>query len=356
MSRVLLTFLAAPLIACGLPQSLHLEDDVGIDSEDTMHSPYVRGSVVTIRPDGWGAGKVDEDWSLVADNDDIMVRFLAEEGDSDSDSDEEVDEGLSYEFRAAAEGSTTISLLNPDGEIKAQATIEVVMPDTVTLHLATAERTGPPELNQEDCDIIIVEGGIGGLVAEYWLDGAEVFGNGVLALVSEDEVLLDVDYSYSDKNLDWLQLTPEATGTQSVDLLVDGELLDTLTYEAVSYDAIATTALLGADETDARDGDWLELLVQAFDDQDCPVLGAQWTWHVDGELQEVQGDLYRYEFDESINTTLEASFGDHERSTSIHGVGSVQNSNAASCSAVGGAAMLVPALFGLLALTRRRED
>ncbi len=352
MDRIFIALLTAPLLACGVTESLHLEDDLGADDSDVdIHRPYARGSVVTMSVDGWRHGRIDDTWDIVPDDPTILVVQL----DEDEPEDDE-DDDLSVEFIAESEGTTSVSLLDDEGEVRARATVEVVMPDTITLHVATAERMEMPELESADCGVRIVEGGTGGLVAQYWLGDTEVFGNEVLSLVSNDPVVADVDHSYSGKNLDWLQLTPEGTGTQTVDLLVDGVHLHSLEYEAVAAEAVATSAFLGADETDAREGDWLELLIQAFDAEDCPLYGARWNWDVDGELQEDQGDLFRYEFDESITTELTATFGDEVRTTTVHGEGSVANSNDAGCSAAAGSAALAPALLGLLALARRRDD
>lgn len=353
MTRALIALFAIPLLACGVPEGLHLEDDLGAsDSELDIHGPYARGAVVTLDVGGWRSGSVDETWNIVPDDESVLVQLF----DDDDDAEESEDDGFTVEFRAARSGITAVSLIDPEGEVKARTTVEVVMPDTVTLHVATAERMELPALADEDCGVRIVEGGTGGLVAQYWLGETEVFGNEVLGLLSDDPLDLAVDHSYDGKNLDWLQLTPEDTGTHTVDLLVDGVHLETLTYEAVGQDAIASTALLGGDETDASEGDAIEILVQIFDDEDCPVYGAAWTWHVDGELHEDRGDIYRYDFDEDVSTTLDASFGDHEQSASVHGVGTVMDSNAAGCSALAGTAALAPALLGLLALVRRRDD
>lgn len=347
--------LIAPLfgtfIACGIPESLHLQDDVGPD-DDSIHSPYARGAVVSLSAGGWGHGQVDDSWSIVPDDEGVLVQVEPQQPPEDEDE----DEGFGLDFRAVGQGTTAVSLVDEDGDVRARTTVEVVMPDSITLHGATAERSGLPELAREDCEVSIVQGGTGGLIAQYWLGDVEVFGNGVLSLLSADPVVLDVDYSYSGKDLDWLQLSPEEVGSHTVDLLVDGVALDAVTYEAVPYEGIVTTALLGGDESGAEEGDWIELLVQSFDANDCPVLGAAWTWHVDGELQEERGDLYRYELDEDVTTSLEAQFGDHVRTTSVHGVGTVMDSNAAGCSAVAGSAALAPAMIGLLALARRRDD
>ena len=251
MPRLIPALLAIPLVACGLDLSgaIQLADDVGPDdSEEAIHLPYARGSVVRVGVQGWNSGRVDDGWSLEASDELILVPLFETEQD---DTDEESDEGFSVEFRALGEGTTTLTLFDDEGEIRDETTVEVVMPDAITLHVATSERMGMPELAPEDCDVSIVEGGTGGLIAQYWLGETEVFGNEILDLASEDPVFLDVDYSYNGKNLDWLQLTPEEVGSHTVELFVDGEPLHTLTYEAVPTEAVATTAILGGDEAEA---------------------------------------------------------------------------------------------------------
>jgi len=355
MHRTLIALLTTPLLACGVAEGLYLEDDVGAsDSDLDIHGPYARGSVVTLGVGGWRSGQVDETWDIVPDDDGVMVVIEGEEEPDDGDEDD--DDGLTVELRAATSGTTAVSLVDPDGDVKDRISVEVVVPDTLTVHVATAERMDMPELAPEDCGVRIVAGGTGGLVAQYWLGDTEVFGNEVLSTLTDDAIDADVDHSYSGKNLDWLQLTPTQVGTQVVDLLVDGVHLESVTIDGLSADSVVSAAFLGGDETDADEGDAVELLVQAFDADDCPVYGAAWTWHVDGELQDEVGDLYHYDFDEDVTTSLEATFGDLEKATSVHGVGSVQDSNATGCSALAAPAALAPALLGLLALVRRRDD
>ncbi len=353
MSRLVLLAVIAPLIGCSQP--LHLEDDVSHSDDNTVNGerPYVRGTEIRIEVAGRGHSEIDEDWSFTIE-DESVLQLLEERGEEEEEAEE--DERFGADFLAIAAGTTRIALLDPDGQLELEEEIEIVFPDEITLSVATAERMQMPELDPEGCDFQVLEGGTGGLIAQYWVEGREAFGSEVLTLASLDEVELSVDHSYSGKNLDWPQITPLTTGDIALDMLVDGHFVDAVTLSAVSYDAIASAAWIGGETAEVQAEDWVDLLVLPYDADDCPIYGSQWGWEVDGELDDERGDLYRYEYDPDVTTTLLASLGDFEKTIEVHGVGEVSSSNVASCSASGGAALLIPAVLSVLGLVRRRED
>lgn len=344
-----LTLLA--LTACSQP--LHLEDDVGPQSllgRDTLHLPYVRGADVDITAQGRRSGRVDERWSLRSSDDRLLVPLSVVPPEEDQD--------MSWAFHADAVGTAALSLVRPDGEVVHSEDVVIAFPDEIRLSEATLERTDLPTARPETCTFQVVVGGVGGLVATYFRDGEQLYGNRVLTLGSDDPVDVSVDHSFLDVDRDWPLVQPLEAGEWDVMMAVDGDYVDTFRFAAVPPEAIASVGILADDEDKARDGDVLDLFVQSYDSRGCPIMGVEWTWFVDGQVQLETGDMYTYEYDRDDETEIVVTYGDLRQQTTVHGQGDVGSSQLATCSSLPGvaAAMSLWMLVAGVLVSRREED
>jgi hypothetical protein len=169
-------------------------------------------------------------------------------------------------------------------------------------------------------------------------------------------------HSYVFEDRDWLQLSPQASGTADVQLLINGSRFGSLPIVAVAMGEVSAIRILNQDESHAKNGDWLVSYAQAVDTTERPILGVEYTWQLDQTMQKGIGDLFRYEYDARQPKMLTASVGAMAAQTFIHAKkGFVDTTNHVGCSTAPGAhrsaqgAILGSGLFFALLVLRATQ-
>ena len=124
-----------------------------------------------------------------------------------------------------------------------------------------------------------------------------------------------------------------AMDTVPVEVLANGQLVETVAFSVVGQDSVSAVELFGESDADAEDNDLLAVLAEAFDADGESIWGVAFDWDLDGEVEPGEGDLFRYWFEPDYFTILGAEYEGHRSEITIQGVeGFVSSSNdAISC-------------------------
>jgi hypothetical protein len=348
MSRALCAAVAlggiAATVGCGpaVHDDIDVELDFSITASDSLHTPYVRGAVVTLSAD------LDDGADVRWTSDDAGVfRFDSVEG--------RMGHGV-----AAGAGSTTVRAWNGDDEA-ASAEVEVREPDGAAL-LAH----GPLIVNSEALqartlsEAEVLTSGTATFLVKYYAGDELLHGSGVLEVEADDDTEAASVQTFLFENQEWLQVTPKGSGRHVVSISASGVHLRDFVVNAVSMEDIDHLELYSTGEDGRDDGAQVTVLAQPVDHENRPVYGVEFGWDVDGEPAPGAGDLYRYTFDEDIPVRVTARQGSLSSSIDIHSNGGyVDSTNDLGCAtAKAPRAPWPPALVvvaALLALGRRRD-
>lgn len=342
--------LALALVGCRRPpvtfsDSVDLELNFGFspDEDAGLHTPYVQGARMSLSI----VARHHEDmsrWTVRSEDESV---FLLEGIEADEDS-------LYVEAAALSPGESTLIVTDPDGEDVADTVIEVGRPDHVELLAHGPLLIDRPDLADDGTPMVLVDG-TSTWLAQYWRGGEQLFGNGTLEVEGSGSFDAWTEDTFLFEDRDWLQGSAMSTGNHSVDLYVGGELIETVTVEAVGDEAVDWVGIYGEEEKHTEDGDEITVIAQAWSAGDRPIYGVDFDWDLDGVVEELEGDLYRYEYNEDQEHDLTASFDGLGDTIQIHGEGEVGSTNHLGCATAKG--RLGAALVGLAALLglRRRR-
>jgi hypothetical protein len=357
MLKLRLVFLA--FAALGLLAGCHqysLVDDIQLDFNlfdpplgptNELHLPYVQGAKVSIFVDGVDSKSAK---GLAFESDDPTILSVDGVG-SDGTASCTAHHAGTVTLRARLNGSEIVS-----GDVTVALPTRAVLSPTGPLFV------GDPTPLGADNTVQVLNGGTATFLVTYFDGETQLFGNGVLGATPSAGISATPEQTFLLQEREWIQVTPTATGTQTVALSADGVPFGTLTVSSVDESAIASVSLEPSSTSGAKNGDGEVVLAQSFDAARQPIFGVTYTWNLAGEEQTGEGDLFKYTFAGSKTGSLSAQFGSLSASTSIHGTsGTVASSNNIGCAAspgapVGSAAALGLAVAALAVLRLRRRS
>ncbi len=288
---------------------------------DALHSPYVQGSSMDI-------------WVRNSDGRVNPTRWTIESSDPSVFSVQNPyhkDETFYVLGKALKAGDADLIVRDDGGEVVHVRPIQVRLPDRVEM-LAH----GILLIGRSDAEALVGEArirstGTGTYLARYWLGNDRLSGNGALAVASTTDVKASVVRTFLFEDKDWLQLTPNRTGTTSVTLNVGGTPVSALPVVSVADSEIVRVRILGEDESGARKEQPLVALALAYDALDRAVYGVEYKWQRNGASEFGLGDLYRYLYEPNRPAEITARFGSMMAAAGIHGNGFVDSSNRLGC-------------------------
>lgn len=324
--RILIAVLAALSLLTGC-HSYAVADDIDIEfnfaplvgPSDQLHLPYVQGTQVSL-------------WILGAGNSADAAHFKLKSG-NESVFHIDSQQGGSAQCSAVGAGTAAIQVLR-DGEVVDTTEVIVKAPTRATLTPNGPLIVGAPFAQAVGSTTHVFAGGTSTYLVEYFAGDEQLFGNGVLVPSASAGLVAKAETTFLFENREWLQLTPAATGTQTVALSAGGVALGTLTVDTVDETAVTRVALVAQDSSGVHDGRPLAVLAQSFDAKFEPIFGIDYTWEHAGVLETGEGDLFRFDFDSSRSDTLSAHFGAMSAVTIIQarpGSGVVDSSNRLGC-------------------------
>lgn len=314
--------------------------DIGAREND-LNGPYAAGTDVEFRVVGAEAA---EGWSYQSDNPEVMQVISSINGRGT--------------IRASASGFAHIQLVDSGGDCVEEFDVEVAdVADVAITSRAIIKSDGDVGTNMAGETIHVLEGGDAAFRAVF-LDatGRELRGRDILEIRSETASTSMTTFGAFSA---WITVSPFSPGAEVLELIVSGEQVGTLNIEAVSPDALEGIQIVG-DELLAQNGERIVIRATGVVGTNA-VYGTEPEWDSMGRSLG-RGDLYSYDFDDTMETSVRASFetsaGEIEDSIVVHGaLGSVSSSANLGCSASGGAGgfgALFPLGLGLLFLRRRR--
>lgn len=295
--------------------------------EDNLHSPYVRGTMVTL----WAHSSDDKEdlrsWSIVS-SDPAVFRVDGAVTTAGRD--------LAVRGHAVGEGTAGLRLLDPRGHEVGRGVAEVRVPDAIEL-----DAHGSLILRRDDeakvAEVRMLAGGEATYLVRYFREGRELHGNGVLAGAGPADVTLQPRTTFLFENREWLTVGAPAAETGMLELAADQVKVATVPLVVVPESAIADVVVLTESEKGRKDGDWLAALAQAYDGNGERIFGVDYMWNVAGAMQTADGDLYRYQFKSGRFEMVRAQRGVHSDSAMIQSEGGfVDSTNHVGCAAGGG--------------------
>jgi hypothetical protein len=333
------------MFACS-ERVVDLDDtSAGLDlfgTNDTLASPYVLGGQLTFTVTAnrfWGD---PGSWDLVASSG-VELTALSDAAPGMT--------SRSYDAVFTEAGTHTLEVRDGD-RVLDSVDIQVFDPDQLELHPRSAEMAG---LDVDPLtELTLLAGSQSAWDVRYLADNVELYGNDAMTVEAPDSFGITFR-SYSEREQDELLVidAPDAAGAYTLTLLVAGQERMELPVLVIEQDRVADLQLENPDETEANEGDSLNVVVRGWMDDGTEVHGIEAEWVVLGELQEVRGDRYAYTYDERIERSLTARLGEGQAEVLIHGQGTVGST--VSCSSGAVPAGLLLSLLGLVGVRRLRE-
>ncbi len=386
MSRAL--WMVGVLGCFGCSKSIVFLDNVGEDvsgapqwfdmgkapKEDVVRSPYVLGAQTRLRV--WarsGYNNLDA-WSL--ESSDPEVVSVGERVDtSDDDS-----EFMEWALTAEGVGEAEIRAVDSRGEVADTVTLTVASPDSIRLVPTGASRVGRSDIEVSD-PVVVASGSV---TVEFYEGEERLWGGldnsaivvtdaevdpenpapslyGLTAPVYHESVSRnDFTISYVDGATD----TAAAEGTVSASLYtLEGEpvfeLSAPLSVSPGAEGVIADVELLVSDEGSAVKRQVMGVYPHATTESGEIVLGATVSWQADdleiGDGTTGQTDFLEYNYDESEELEILATWPGGSTSTTIHGENPRAVVSSAACQTGPGVGGLMALSSAVTLLIRRRR-
>jgi hypothetical protein len=352
--------IALVVLAAGCQPTVTVDDDVDVvwdfvellGPSSVLHTPYAEGASMTFYVHSTDDNEKMEGWTVESSDTSIFTFEAAQRAQ---------DHPLYFVGHAIGDGTAALIVRDSSGSVVLHQPVESRLPDRAQLMSHALLILGRSEQEAQVTDVRTLAGGTSTFLVRYYLGQRTLYGNGALGVDAPPNVVASTPKTYLFEDRDWLQVTPNASGTSTLALKVNGNHFSDVPLEAVSDTQIQSLSIIGNDESHAQKGQWLVALGQAFDAQMRHIWGVDFTWDVDGQAQSGwygnAGDLYRYKFDPTRPSMLAASYNGMAAVAMIHsGGGYVDSSNHIGCSAMPGSprAPLPIALLLLLAVLLRR--
>jgi uncharacterized protein (TIGR03382 family) len=356
------TTIAIVLLACaaGCGPTVTVDDDVDINWDfieligpsSDLHTPYVVGASMNLYVHSTDDKEKMDGWKMESSDPSIFV-IDAVKHDSKYK--------MYAEAHTTGDGIAHLRVRDSSGEVVLSQPIESRLPDRAQIMAHGLLIIGKSEAESQVNEVRLLSGGTATFLVRYYLSDRTLYGNGTLGVTAPPEVVATTPRTYLFEDRDWLQVTPNMTGSSTLGLTVNGQHFAALPLIVVDGSQAQSVRILGGDESHAKKDQWLVALGQAFDDQMRRIYGVEFTWEVDGQAQTGwygnAGDLYRYKFDPTKPKMLAANFNGMAAVAQIHsGGGYVDSSNHIGCSAAPGLPSAAPWALLMFAvfLARRR--
>ncbi len=314
---------------------------------DALHQPYAQGAEFRVTAASRLWREDVSDWEIESTDAEVL---LIESEDIDEDS-------VSVEVRARGDGACRLEVFDADGLLIGATDIEVVMPDSAAVTPHGALLVAEAAVAEDTTTFQVLTGGEATFLVQWYEGPRQLYGHGVLGVEHDGGLSADAEQSFLMEDRDWLQVRPEEVGEAAVRLLAAGQHVDEVTILAVDSEHVAAVQLHGQDERGAARGETLELLAQAYDEDERPVYGVAFGWEIDGLIDHDTGDLYTYRYDPTLEELVQATFDGLSDAALVHGEGEVGSTNSTGCQVGGGGPAGLRAALTLLALVafcRRR--
>ena len=181
--------------------------------EDDLHSPYVRGTKVTVFAHSSDDHHNFAGWSVVSSDPDV---FRVDDNVLETDG-----RGLASHGQAVSEGTAQLRLLDSRGHEVGRGVAEVVVPDRVEI-----DAHGSLILGRDDeapvHEVRVLAGGEATYLVRYFRGGRELHGNGVLSAVPPAGTTAQARTTFLFENREWLSLQAAAVGNGTLQLQADG--------------------------------------------------------------------------------------------------------------------------------------
>lgn len=340
LGRLMLLALAGLIFpAC---DGAYLSDDIDIELQfslvsgpsDELHLPYVAGTEVTLTAHHTDADESTGSWHLVS-SDSRVLRIDSQAGGR-------------AECTALAPGQATIKVYERPGDSHPihSSSIEVMAPTRAELYAHGPLLLDLPPQEARVAEALVLVDGTATFLVRYFNDDTRLYGNGVLRTRGPDSVTIEEKTTFLFENREWLQITPRFPEPFTVELEAAGVQLGSLLGHGLPLNLVDHVELLGQNESDAEDGDLLVVLAQAYDAVGRPIFGSEFSWDLDGEVVEGQGDLFRYEYQSHSPRELSANLGSANNVVTINASdGYVSSTSNIGCSTVPGAVSSATPLF-----------
>jgi hypothetical protein len=308
---------------------------------DQLHLPYVAGATVDLY-----ARTTDDDddrssWWLESSNPAVLQIIQQAAGHA--------------EAKAVDDGDVEVRVYEHRGDT------DPIHTSTVTVRTPTRAALlahGPlffeslHDLAQSDVSRVLA-GGTATYLVRYYAGDTRLYGNGALKVDQQPGLRLYPRTTFLFEDREWLQVEAEAKGVYQVALRAAGTALGSKTVHVVDSGEIDRVQLFKEDTSGAEREETMVVLAQGFSARDEPVYGLEFSWDVDGDRENGQGDLYYYHFAPDDRSILTATGGGVSASVEISSSGgwvSSTNNIGCSVSSVGTAGRAGDAALPVLAL------
>lgn len=351
--------IAATLLvgACGpeitLTDDIDLTWDFGITLDrfdDTLHTPYVKGTPVTMFVSSSDDHPNLSGWSLQSTNPEV---FRIDDIETD-------DYGLTVHGLAVGGGECDAVVLDDHGKDVGAGHVTVLAPDRIELdaNAYLIVEPGHDDVARVD-DPRILENGTATFLVRYFHGSQELFGNQVLTVDGPPSLEATPEQTFFFENREWLAITPFDAQSGDLQLSAGGDPVQTVHVEVATEADLDHVVMHAQSEKHAHEGDWLVALAQSIDHAGNRVFGVDYDWDVDGVQQLGEGDLFRYQFQAGSFQMVTANRAGVSGSVMIQADADtefVDSSNNIGCSAGGtaGGGMLALVTVALELVRRRR--
>lgn len=259
------------------------------------------------------------------------------------------DTAMIFDAQAAAVGRAELLVIDPSGQERQRAAVEVAQPDAVEVlpsTLFTATRPQPVARAQ------VLAGGAAAFGVRYLRAGVPLGGDAALTVDPPTTASVQVEHTRFGGAWDRITVSPRTQGRLVLTLRVAGQLAGEFPVDVVAEADIAGVVLESSEYPRT-------VIARVLDARSEAIYGVDLDWTFAGEALPGAGDVFLGDGPGPLRP-LRARRGRHEASTSIDADrGKVAASRALGCSAAPGGAPggagLLPAALSLLALRRRRR-
>lgn len=290
-------------------------------------------------------GKVDmSGWTLISS--DPAVVELAEVHTTD--------DSISVDGMAEQPGTTQLQVVDEEGDIVHEVSLEVDLPDSVALvsKLGTDIGSGFEPTNPQK----VCVGAYSAFEARFSASGRSVSSAHVLSAEGSDTVSVQVEDSSLWESREWLSVWPTLGGPEVVEVYASGTLVEEVLFSAVEPSEIVGIQIVGnAAAVGADRGDTLLVGAVGLDAAGSMVLGVTPTWFMpDGT--EMVGDELSFTADARV-TEVTVRYGAVSTTVTVSGSPTgTQDSADISCATARAAPARWLLLFGLFCVALRRSE
>lgn len=270
--------------------AVQLNDSLRFDislTEDTLSSPYALGTSMTMNVAVHDVRRHRyADWTLVADDPTVLEVVL----------DNVDDNGLNYTVTTLEAGTTTLRVLDENGDELHQAEVRVLRPDRVALTSNLTFRTGVVADDDDGFPNVVV-GARAAFAVTYMEADHPLAGVGIIGVADPVALAVDTDRSDFLSAHDWIVVTPDALGDASVALDAAGAPLGEVHFSGVAETDVTLLQLVDIGQDEPTEGEQRTLAAVATTENGAAVLGISPAWMFGASELDDSGELLTYTYD-----------------------------------------------------------